>query len=76
MESMSIKLPRALSAKVSRLAKRRNVSRTEVVRDALEAYTAQEGASAGSAASDLKGCLKGLPRDLSTNRKHLKGYGE
>ncbi len=75
MESMSIKLPRTLSAKVSRLAKRRNVSRTEVVRDALEAYTAADR-SAGSAVSDLKGCLKGLPRDLSANQKHLKGYGE
>lgn len=76
MESMSIKLPRVLSAKVARLAKRRNVSRTEVVRDALEAYTAQQGTTAGSVVSDLKGCLKGLPRDLSTNRKHLEGYGE
>lgn len=76
MESMSIKLPRALSAKVSRLARRRNVSRTEIVRDALEVYTAEEGSSAGSAVNDLKGCLKGLPRDLSTNPRHLKGYGE
>jgi hypothetical protein len=76
MESMSIKLPRALSAKVSRLAKRRNVSRTEIVRDALEAYAASESAAAGSAVSDLKGCVKGLPRDLSTNPRHLEGYGE
>jgi hypothetical protein len=76
MESMSIKLPKTLSAKVSSLAKRRNVSRTEIVRDALEAYTAAEGYSAGSAVSDLKGCLKGLPRDLSTHPRHLKGYGE
>lgn len=75
-ESISIKLPRTLSAKVSRLAKRRNVSRTEVVRDALEAYTAADRSSAGGAVSDLKGCLRGLPRDLSTNPKHLKGYGE
>jgi hypothetical protein len=78
-ESMSIKLPRALSNKVARLAKRRNVSRTEIVKDALEAYTSDEGPTstgAGSAVNDLKGCLKGLPRDLSTNPKHLKGYGE
>jgi metal-responsive CopG/Arc/MetJ family transcriptional regulator len=71
---MSIKLPRTLSAKVTRLARRRNVSRTEVVRDALEAYTAD--GSSGSAVSDLKGCLKGLPRDLSTNQRRLKGSGE
>ena len=76
MDSWSIKLPRTLSAKVSRLAKRRNVSRTEIVRDALEAYTSEDRLSASSAVSDLKGCLKGLPRDLSTNHKYLKGYGE
>jgi hypothetical protein len=76
MESMSIKLPRTLSAKVTRLARRRNVSRTEIVRDALEAYTAANGSSAGNAVSDLKGCLKGLPRDLSTNPRHRKDYGK
>lgn len=76
MDSMSIKLPKSLSAKVARLAKSQNVSKTEVVREALEAYTAQRATSPASAVSDLKGCLKGLPKDLSTNPKHLKGYGE
>jgi metal-responsive CopG/Arc/MetJ family transcriptional regulator len=75
MESMSIKLPRSLSARVARLAKQRNVSRTTIVRDALEAYTTEKGGSAGGAVSDLMGCLKGLPRDLSTHPRHLKGYG-
>lgn len=73
---MSIKLPRALSAKVARLAKQRNVSRTAIVREALQAYTLEPVGSAGAAVSDLKGCLKGLPRDLSSNPRHLRGYGE
>ena len=76
MDSLLIKLPKTLSARVSRLAKQRSVSRTEVVRDALEAYLAAGGLSAGSAVGDLKGCLKGLPRDLSTNHKYLERYGE
>lgn len=76
MDSMSIKLPRALSARIARLAKRRNVSRTEIVRDALEAYTQANQAPAGASVSDLKGCLKNLPRDLSSNPRHLEGYGE
>lgn len=76
MDSMSIKLPRALRERVARIAKRRNVSRTEVVRDALEAYTLSDKGSASASARDLRGCLKGLPRDLSSSPRHLKGYGE
>ena len=72
MGSLSIKLPKALSAKVARIAKRRKVSCASVVLDAIAAYSR----TAGSAVADLKGCLKGLPSDLSTHHKYLKGYGE
>jgi hypothetical protein len=75
MDAMSIKLPRSLSARVSQVARRRNVTRTQVVREALELYVRDEGAPRAGRLDDLKGCLKGLPRDLSTNAKHLKGYG-
>jgi metal-responsive CopG/Arc/MetJ family transcriptional regulator len=74
-EAMSIKLPRTLSARVSRLAQRRNVSRTEIVRDALEEYVNAHGKTERRDLADLKGCLKGLPRDLSSNPRHLEGYG-
>jgi metal-responsive CopG/Arc/MetJ family transcriptional regulator len=74
-EAISIKLPRALSARVSRLAQQRKVSRTEIVRDALEQYLNAHGETEGRELTDLKGCLKGLPRDLSSNPRHLAAYG-
>jgi metal-responsive CopG/Arc/MetJ family transcriptional regulator len=76
LESISIKITKTLSARVSKLAKSRNVSRTEIVRDALEAYTQKTRVSFTSSVGDLRGCLKHLPSDLSSNPKYLKGYGE
>ncbi len=75
MKSLTIKLSDLLSARVSRLARARNVTRSEVVRDALEAYSENQKGSLGEAAASLRGSLKGLPKDLSSNSRHLKGYG-
>ena len=75
MKSLTIKLSARLSARVSRLALARNVSQSDVVRDALEVYSAHQQGTLGEAAALLRGSLKGLPRDLSTNPRHLKGYG-
>ena len=76
MKSLTIKLTARLSARVSRLARARNVSQSEVVREALEEYGANQKGSVGEAAAALRGTFKGLPRDLSSNRKHLEGYGK
>ena len=75
MKSLTIKLSAKLSARVSRIARARNVSRSDVVRDALEAYGANEEGTLGEAAAALRGTIKGLPRDLSSNSRHLRGYG-
>ncbi len=71
---MTVKLPRQLSAKVARSARKRRVSRSQVVRDALQAMN-EAGPSVGDLAGDLFGSVGGGPTDLSTNPKHLKGYG-
>lgn len=72
MATMSIKLTQALSDSVARLAKRKNVSRAEIVREALEAYTLKEQSPARASLNELKGSLTGLPRDLSSNRGWLE----
>lgn len=76
MDSRSMKLFRSQRAKAARLAESRDVRRADVMREGDEAYTAQRGSSGASAITDFKGCLKGAPKDLSTNPKHLEGYGE
>jgi Arc/MetJ-type ribon-helix-helix transcriptional regulator len=74
MPIMTIRLTRKESARVARLAKRRRVSRSEVVRQGIEALEGAEK-SALDAWRDAVGIVKTGPRDLATNRKHLKGFG-
>lgn len=76
MESLTIKLPRQLSARVTRLAKKRHISRSALVREALELLTADRGgATFVDRASQYLGTGDDLPADILTNPKHLKGYG-
>jgi len=53
-------------------------SKSSVVREALEAYlngeTARDGGSCLDLVENLAGCLEG-PRDLSSNKKHMSGFG-
>lgn len=78
MKTLSVKLPKALDAKLKAIAQQRGTSKSAVVRGALEALVARNGGrKAGSAldlARDLAGCLAG-PGDLSVNKGHLKDFG-
>jgi Arc/MetJ-type ribon-helix-helix transcriptional regulator len=79
MKNVSIKLPEALDANLNEAVRRRGLSKSEIVREALQAYLAgKNGHQAESCldlARDLWGSLEG-PADLSHNRKHLEGYGQ
>ncbi len=79
MKSLSVKLPPVLEAKLRVVARERHMSKSDVVRAALEAYFARDGKprklSFLELAGDLVGCLKGGPRDLSTNPKYMRGFG-
>jgi metal-responsive CopG/Arc/MetJ family transcriptional regulator len=74
MRTTSLKLPEALDERLEELARSRHVSRSFILREALEAYTASSGLSVTRAAGALVGALKG-PEDLSTAPEHLEGYG-
>ena len=73
LQLVSIKLPGELSAKVARLAKRHGKSRSQVIREAIEAYP--EGRTFAEVAGRFAGIAKRLPPDLSTNPKYLKNFG-
>jgi metal-responsive CopG/Arc/MetJ family transcriptional regulator len=72
---VSIKLEHDLDEKLTEYARTRRVSRSAVVREALRAYTAPRKHSALDLAGNLVGSLS-APRDLSTNKQRLKGFGE
>ena len=78
METISLKVPESLSARLTQTAQRQNRSKSEVIRDAVDMYLRSEGTasaeSAFSLSSDLAGILSG-PKDLSTNKEHMEGFG-
>ena len=78
MKLLSLKVPDTLDHRLAHAAARRKSSKSEVVRDALEAFLAEFGGErAGSAltlAKDLAGSVSG-PVDLSVNPSHLKQFG-
>jgi hypothetical protein len=78
MKNVSLKLPDDLHAKLNRLSKDRGAAKSEIVREALEAYFAdgKNGArvSCLDLAGDLAGCVDGPP-DLATNPKYMRGFG-
>lgn len=79
MRTLSVKLPAALEARLAALAQRRGVTKSAVIRRALE-WTVSDDRGRGRAGSflalakDLAGSLAG-PADLSYNKRRLRGYG-
>jgi Arc/MetJ-type ribon-helix-helix transcriptional regulator len=78
MRTITLKLPDGLAARVSAAVRRRSMSTSALVREALEdRLGAEKDTRPGSCldlAHDLRGSLEG-PADLSSNPAHLKGYG-
>lgn len=78
MATVSLKLPAPLALRLARTAERQSMSKSAVIRDALEAYLsgneARPQVSALSLACDVQGVLSG-PEDLSTNKNYLRNFG-
>jgi hypothetical protein len=78
MKTLSLKLPDELDAKLSAAARHVQTSKSEVVRQALDAYLNGGGGEQKGTllelAGDLIGCLEG-PGDLSHNPDHLRDFG-
>ncbi len=77
---ISVRVPDHLERRLRQRSKLKGVPESEVVREALDSYlnTPEKVQSAYEAAVALGviGCAKGLPKDLSTNAKYMKGFGE
>ena len=77
---ITIRIPDSLVKRLKRQAGMKRKPESALVREALENYLEEAPAarSAYELARDagLIGCVRGAPSDLSTNRKHFKGFGE
>jgi hypothetical protein len=73
---ISLRIPTRVSARLARLSKKRGVSVSAIVREAIEDLVDSGEPSAWEMGAHIWGQVKGkYPRDLSTNKKHLRGLG-
>jgi len=79
MKTLSLKLPELLFEQLASIAKKRGESKSALVREAIKLITGENhhlrNGSCLDIAKDLAGSVAG-PKDLSSNKKHLRGYGE
>ena len=75
MKTVSFKLTPELDKSLTDLARLRKSSRSAVVREALAAFEIGPARSVTAAAGRLVGSLEG-PGDLSSNPRHMGGYGK
>lgn len=78
MKTLTVRLPEALAAQIEAESRRRNLSKSDVVRERLAGTKQPRQHAVSDAIADLVGSIDGLPRDLSEQTKfYLKstGYG-
>lgn len=79
-QRITVRVPVTLGARLRDRSRLKGQTASDVVRVALESYLG-EGSSTGSAyelaeAAGLIGCVRRAPKDLSTNQRHLEGFGQ
>ncbi len=83
VKTLTVRLPEQLVAEIEAESRRRNVAKSDVVRERLQtpygAKTPTKTVSTMDLIADLVGSVEGLPPDLSARKKYyLKkwGYGK
>jgi len=81
MEGISVKLPPSLGNALAAEARRRNVTQSTIVREALERCLLDRpdrggGSSCADLVADLAGSVKSGRRDLATNKALLQSAME
>ena len=80
MKTLSFKVPEVLERRLAAVVKRRGLRKSTLVREALAQYLDESHAvrrgSFLDLSSDLLGCVKGAPADLSSNPRRLADFGK
>ncbi len=79
MDTLTLKIPDVIKEKLKTYSRRKGLSRSEIVRNALLDYFDRDDLEKQGTfydlAKDLAGSLKGSS-DLSSNKEYLSGYGQ
>jgi len=77
---ITVRIPQALTARLRSRSRAKGTTESELVREALESYLAhsKKERSAYELAEEagIIGPMRNAPKDLSTNPRHLKGFGK
>jgi Arc/MetJ-type ribon-helix-helix transcriptional regulator len=81
MKTITVRLPEPLAGEIEAESRARNISKSDVVRERLQATGRRAGRRSTQleAIADLIGSVDGLPGDLSARKKHylrVRGYGK
>jgi len=79
MDTLTLKISSAIKEKLKTYSKRKGLSRSEIVRNALLDYFERDDFDKEGTFYDLAQDLAGSINsnsDLSTNKKYLTGYGQ
>lgn len=77
---ITVRVPPALTSRLRSRSRAKGSTESDLVREALESYLGS--GTAGKTAYELAeevgiiGSARKAPRDLSTNRRHFKGFGK
>lgn len=79
MNTLTLKIPDVIKEKLKTYSRRKGLSKSEIVRNALLDYFERDDLEKQGTfydlAKDLAGSVKGSS-DLSTNEEYLSGYGQ
>jgi metal-responsive CopG/Arc/MetJ family transcriptional regulator len=78
-QRITIRVSESLVKRLKKQAGMSGRSESALVREALESYLAKNPVPRSAydlaKVAGLIGCVHGAPSDLSTNRKHMRGFG-
>jgi len=81
MKTLSLKIPENLDRRIAHEIAHRRIPKSAWVREALELFlsngsTWKKQPSVLDLTRDLAGKYRGGPKDLSTNPRHMNGFGK
>ena len=78
MNTLTLKIPELLNTQLDSYAKKKGLSKSEIVRIALFEYFSRDDTEIKGSFLDLSKDLAGsieAPSDISANKNYLEGYG-
>jgi len=79
-QRISVRISGGIARRLKERSRTTGVLESQVVREALEQYLSAKRTEETTfdllREAGMIGCVSGAPRDLSTNKKYFKGFGE